>query len=119
MTLSVPQLRALKQVRSRRLFTADINSGNERRTYASLFKLGLIDWDPIWQSVVLTATGKETLQSADKKRAEERSKLGRIGRPLLATNEEPVQRWNGMCPAGKHGLDFQGQPCDRCAEIRS
>jgi len=22
--------------------------------------------------------------------------------------------WDGLCPAGKHGLDFQGQPCDLC-----
>ena len=28
--------------------------------------------------------------------------------------------WNGMCPAGKHGLDFEGQRCDLCpsTEIR-
>lgn len=25
------------------------------------------------------------------------------------------QKWNGMCPAGKHGLDYEGQPCDECA----
>jgi hypothetical protein len=23
-------------------------------------------------------------------------------------------KWNGLCPAGKHGLDFRGQPCDLC-----
>jgi hypothetical protein len=23
--------------------------------------------------------------------------------------------WNGLCPAGKHGLDHEGQPCDLCA----
>jgi|PlaIllAssembly_1097288.scaffolds.fasta_scaffold170991_3 hypothetical protein len=23
--------------------------------------------------------------------------------------------WDGRCPAGKHGLDFEGQTCDRCA----
>lgn len=23
--------------------------------------------------------------------------------------------WNGMCPAGRHGLDYQGQACDVCA----
>lgn len=22
--------------------------------------------------------------------------------------------WNGLCPAGKHGLDYEGQPCDLC-----
>lgn len=25
-----------------------------------------------------------------------------------------VRDWNGMCPAGKHGLDYEGQACDRC-----
>lgn len=25
-----------------------------------------------------------------------------------------ASRWNGLCPAGKHGLDVQGQRCDRC-----
>ncbi len=25
------------------------------------------------------------------------------------------QPWNGMCPTGKHGLDFEGQACDVCA----
>lgn len=23
--------------------------------------------------------------------------------------------WNGLCFAGKHGLDYPTQPCDRCA----
>lgn len=26
-----------------------------------------------------------------------------------------LHRWNGLCPAGKHGLDFEGQTCDLCA----
>ncbi len=25
------------------------------------------------------------------------------------------ESWSGMCPAGKHGLDFEGQNCDVCA----
>lgn len=25
-------------------------------------------------------------------------------------------KWNGMCPARRHGLDYQGQNCDLCAE---
>lgn len=25
------------------------------------------------------------------------------------------RRWDGLCPAGRHGLDFKSQPCDRCA----
>ena len=63
MTLSRPQIRALRQTRARPLFAPDINRGNQRRTYASLFKLGLIDWDPIYRGrVVLTATGVQKLQ---------------------------------------------------------
>ena len=23
-------------------------------------------------------------------------------------------KWSGMCPAGKHGLDYEGQRCDLC-----
>jgi hypothetical protein len=29
------------------------------------------------------------------------------------------RKWNGMCPAGKHGADFQGQSCDLCAGVES
>lgn len=67
MTLSRPQLHALRQVRSRRLFAADVNRGNARRTYATLFKLGLIDWDPICRDVRLTASGEQTLNTFNKK----------------------------------------------------
>lgn len=24
------------------------------------------------------------------------------------------QQWSGMCPAGLHGLDYEGQACDVC-----
>jgi hypothetical protein len=24
------------------------------------------------------------------------------------------EKWSGMCPAGKHGLDYKGQMCDLC-----
>lgn len=24
------------------------------------------------------------------------------------------ETWDGLCPAGKHGLDYAGQPCDLC-----
>jgi hypothetical protein len=27
------------------------------------------------------------------------------------------QTWNGMCPAGLHGLDYQDQRCDLCAGV--
>lgn len=63
MTLSRPQLYRLRYARQRQLFAADINRGNERRTYATLFKLGLLGWDPIRHGcVVLTDLGKQKLQ---------------------------------------------------------
>ena len=40
----------------------------------------------------------------------EKTKLGKIGRP---------RSWNGMCPAAKHGLDFEGQRCDLCSSTEA
>jgi hypothetical protein len=78
-TLSRPQRNRLRYARNRQLFTADINRGNEQRTYASLFKLGLLGWDPILKGrVVLTALGEEQLKEA---RDQERPKYGRDDRP--------------------------------------
>ena len=28
----------------------------------------------------------------------------------------PPPKWDGMCSAKKHGLDYEGQPCDYCAD---
>jgi hypothetical protein len=33
----------------------------------------------------------------------------------VARGEELPLLWNGLCPAGKHGLDFEDQSCDLCA----
>ena len=30
--------------------------------------------------------------------------------------EERKRGWDGFCPAGYHGLDYQGQACDLCAK---
>lgn len=30
---------------------------------------------------------------------------------------DEAAKWNGLCDAGKHGLDFKGQPCDLCPEV--
>ena len=30
---------------------------------------------------------------------------------------EAERTWNGMCPAGLHGLDYQDQRCDLCAGV--
>lgn len=27
-------------------------------------------------------------------------------------------KWDGLCPAGKHGLDYRTQPCDLCAKSK-
>ena len=45
--LSGPQLNRLRYAHNRQLFTADMNRGDARRTYATLFKLGTLDWDPL------------------------------------------------------------------------
>lgn len=29
-----------------------------------------------------------------------------------------TRRWSGLCPRGKHGLDYRGQECDLCPPTR-
>jgi hypothetical protein len=29
------------------------------------------------------------------------------------------KKWTGLCPAGKHGLDHEGQRCDECARQKA
>ena len=64
MTLSRPQLDALRYVKGWMLFAEDINegNGNMRRTILSLFKLGMLGWDPIYRGrTVLTELGEQKL----------------------------------------------------------
>lgn len=64
MTLSQPQIDALRYVNGRQLYADDINNGNGnmRRTLLSLLKIGMLDWDPIYRGrVVLTDAGKQKL----------------------------------------------------------
>ena len=106
--LSCPQINALRYVNARSLYAESLNNGNGnmKRTLLWLLKHGLLDWDPIYYGrVVLTDAGQKQLQRADEHRRAEKAKLGKISRPV---------RWSGMCPAGKHGLDFEGQLCDLC-----
>ena len=106
--LSRPQIDALRYAKGRMIYAADINggNGNRRRTLLSLFKIGMLAWDPIYHArVVLTAAGEQQLQQARLLARVAKAKLGRIGRP---------RSWSGMCPAGKHGLDYEGQLCDLC-----
>ena len=108
MKLSRAQLDALRYAKGRVLYAADINdgNGNRRRTLLSLFKIGMLAWDPIYHArVVLTTAGEQQLQHASEQVRAAKAKLGRIGRP---------RSWSGMCPAGKHGLDYEGQRCDLC-----
>lgn len=37
-----------------------------------------------------------------------------VRRSLFRKRGEP--RWDGMCPEGKHGADFPGQPCKSCID---
>jgi hypothetical protein len=79
MRLSGPQLNRLRYARKRQLFTADINRGNERRTYAALFKLGMLDWDPLLRGqVVLTAAGEQQLQELQEARRPPRPDMPRV-----------------------------------------
>lgn len=71
MTLSLPQIEALRYASRRQLFAADVDGGdgNRRRTFRSLFRLGMIDWDPICHGrVVLTTAGRSHLRRAHEKK---------------------------------------------------
>ncbi|MCJ7437635.1 MAG: hypothetical protein MUP97_07745 [Acidimicrobiia bacterium] len=120
MTLSRPQLDALRYAKGHMIFAADINGGdgNRRRTLLSLLKIGMLDWDPICHGrLVLTAAGEEQLTKDRDRKHDARAKLGAISRPPdppRAAVPEPRWWWNGLCPAGTHGLDFEGQRCDLC-----
>jgi len=35
-----------------------------------------------------------------------------MSKPYAKSSSKP---WSGMCPTGKHGLDYEGQKCDLCA----
>jgi hypothetical protein len=118
-TLSRPQLDALRYANGRQLYAATINNGNGnmRRTLLSLLKIGMLAWDPIYHGrVVVTVAGTQQLQMARDRKLDARTKLGAIGRKLKTIDRlAPAPRWwNGLCPEGKHGLDFEGQRCDLC-----
>jgi hypothetical protein len=44
------------------------------------------------------------------------SRLTKGGNRHATSHEDRTSRrpWSGMCPTGKHGLDFKGQSCDLC-----
>jgi hypothetical protein len=86
--LSGPQLNRLRYARKRQLFTPDINRGNERRTYATLFKLGMLDWDPLFHGrVVVTALGERQLKESQELERRQEQEL-----PKQAEEEEETRR---------------------------
>ena len=71
MTLSRPQIGALRYVNARQLFAADVNAGdgNRRRTILWLIDRDLLGWDPIYRGrLVVTDAGAAQLQN-DRDRA--------------------------------------------------
>lgn len=143
MKLTAPQIAALRYANSRQLWASTINdgNGNMRRSIQSLFKIGLIDWHPTFQNVVLTKAGQAVLDQTPrnpivydylraKRRCEETrspqrrvkwsQEVLRIWKLMPAHARKEADRiwlaagWNGLCEAGKHGLDFKGQRCDLC-----
>lgn len=89
MTLSLPQIEALRYASRRHLFAADVNGGdgNRRRTFRSLFKLKMIDWDPACHGrVILTTAGRSQLRRAHEKKIT--SEL-RAARAAGSAKEEP------------------------------
>lgn len=104
--LSRPQIDALRYAKRRQLYADDLNNGNGnmRRTFMSLLKLKMLDWDPLYHGrVVVTAAGLEQIAKDRWNKLPDMKKA----------------QWSGFCEAGKHGLDFEGQRCDLCAEVRS
>jgi hypothetical protein len=78
-TLSPQQLKALHYASGRDLYAAAINEGNGnlRRSILSLFKLGLLGWDPIRHGrAVLTPAGKDALGAARAIQDAQKAKLG-------------------------------------------
>lgn len=79
MTLSRPQISALRYVRGRRLFATDVNEGNGNRKRSILWLLdrGMLDWDPICNGhIVLTAAGIQALAVVREIELAEKAKLG-------------------------------------------
>lgn len=86
MTLSDPQLKALRYVAGRQLYAESINEGdgNLRRSILSLFKIGLLAWDPIYNGrATVTAAGQRALEVARDIERLAKSKLGVMDKTKL------------------------------------
>ncbi|HSX22443.1 MAG TPA: hypothetical protein VLE97_06660 [Gaiellaceae bacterium] len=86
MTLSKQQIDALRYASDRHLYAEAINegNGNKRRSLLSLFKLGLLAWDPIYQGrAVLTPAGKQALDAAREIQLAAKAKRGVIDKGKL------------------------------------
>lgn len=79
MTLSRPQIDALRYARGRHLYASDINegNGNTKRSLMWLLDHGLLGWDPLYQGrVVLTPAGDQALATVREIERAEKAKLG-------------------------------------------
>lgn len=86
MTLSRPQIDALRYVNGRQLYAETINEGdgNMRRSILSLFKLGLLGWDPIYLGrAMLTPAGGQAIAAAREVELAAKAKLGVIDKNKL------------------------------------
>jgi hypothetical protein len=78
-TLSRPQINALRYVRGRALYATDVNEGdgNVKRSILWLLDHGLLGWDPIYHGrVVLTEAGTQALAAVREIERVEKAKLG-------------------------------------------
>jgi hypothetical protein len=122
-TLSQPQIAALRYAKGRMLYARDLNNGNGnmRRTLLSLLKLKMLDWHSMMGYLVVTPAGLEQIDRARAKKLakvrktidDPRTRLN-FHRMLRDSEREQQTDWSGLCPAGKHGLDYRGQACDLC-----
>ena len=86
MTLSPQQVKALRYASSRQLFADAINEGdgNLRRSLLSLFKLGLLAWDPIYQGrAAVTPAGTQALAAACDIHLAAKAKIGVVDKNKL------------------------------------
>ena len=118
MTLSRPQLKALRYVKGRMLYAESINNGdgNLRRSIMALFKNGLVDWDPIYTGrAVLTEAGESALKDitnrlpivADYLRAKRRADAARSRKQHLKWKEEAVRIWASMTAAARRAAEAE------------
>lgn len=86
MTLSLQQLKALRYTAGRHVYAESINEGdgNLRRSILSLFKIGLLRWDPIYSGrATVTEAGQRVLIVAKDIERAAKAKLGVMDKTKL------------------------------------